>query len=64
MYNYDFLMILNVVAMLVNVLCGVSVRNSGYKVAQRARELDKIERWLDMRAEKIDKIIESRNIIL
>lgn len=64
MYNYDFLMILNAIAMLVNLLCGMSVRNSGYKVAQRARELDKIERWLDMRAEKIDKIIESRNIIL
>jgi len=64
MYNYDFLMILNAIAMLVNLLCGMSVRNSGYKVAQRAKELDKIERWLDMRAEKIDKIIESRNIIL
>ena len=64
MYDYDFLMILNAIAMLVNLLCGMSVRNSGYKVAQRAKELDKIERWLDMRAEKIDKIIESRNIIL
>ena len=64
MYDYNFLMILNAIAMLVNLLCGMSVRNSGYKVAQRARELDKIERWLDMRAEKIDKIIESRNIIL
>jgi hypothetical protein len=64
MYDYDFLMILNAIAMLVNLLCGMSVRNSGYKVAQRARELDKIERWLDIRAEKIDKIIESRNIIL
>jgi len=64
MYNYDFLMILNAIAMLVNLLCGMSVRNSGYKVAQRAKELDKIEHWLDIRAEKIDKIIESRNIIL
>ena len=64
MYNYDFLMILNAIAMLVNLLCGVSVRNSGYKVAQRAKELDKIERWLDIRAEKIDRIIESRNIVL
>ena len=64
MYNYDFLMILNAIAMFVNLLCGMSVRNSGYKVAQRAKELDKIERWLDMRAEKIDRIIESRNIVL
>jgi len=64
MYDYNFLMVLNVIAMLVNLLCGMSVRNSGYKVAQRAKELDKIERWLDMRAEKIDRIIESRNIVL
>jgi len=64
MYDYNFLMILNAIAMLVNLLCGMSVRNSGYKVAQRAKELDKIERWLDMRAEKIDRIIESRNIVL
>lgn len=64
MYDYNFLMILNAIAMLVNVICGMSVRNGGYKVAQRAKELDKIERWLDIRAEKIDKIIESRNIVL
>lgn len=64
MYDSNFLIVINAFAMLVNILCGMSVHNSGYKVAQRAKELDKIEHWLDMRAEKIDKIIESRNIVL
>lgn len=64
MYDSNFLLVINAIAMLVNILCGMSVHNSGYKVTQRARELDKIEHWLDIRAEKIDKIIESRNIVL
>lgn len=64
MCDSNFLIVINAIAMLVNILCGMSVHNSGYKVAQRARELDKIEHWLDMRAEKIDRIIESRNIVL
>lgn len=64
MYDSNFLIVINAVAMLVNILCGMSVHNNGYKVAQRAKELDKIERWLDMRAEKLDRIIESRNIVL
>lgn len=64
MYDNNFLIVINAIAMLVNMLFGMSVHNSGYKVAQRARELDKIEHWLDIRAEKIDKIIESRNIVL
>ena len=63
MYNSNFLIVINAIAMLINILCGVSVHNSGYKVAQRAKELDKIEHWLDIRAEKIDRIIECRNIV-
>lgn len=64
MYSDINLLSLNVVVMIINLLCAISVRNSGFKVQQRARELDKVEKWLDDREVKLEKIIESRNIVL
>lgn len=59
-----YLLAINIVAMLICLVCGANVRRSGYIVAERARQLDSIERWLDERERKIERIMETRDILM
>lgn len=59
-----YLLAINIVAMIVVLICGANVRHSGYIVAERARQLDNIERWLDERERKLERIIETRDILM
>lgn len=59
-----YLFAFNIVSMIVCLICGANVRHSGYIVAERARQLDNIERWLDERERKIERIMETRDILM
>lgn len=59
-----YLLAFNIVSMIVCLICGANVRRNGYIVAERARQLDNIERWLDERERKIEYILETRDILM
>lgn len=59
-----YLLAFNIVAMVICLICGASVRRNGYIVAERAKQLDNIERWLDDRERKLEHIIETRDILM